>query len=137
MDFEDLDKPVTTGRAGRVILGVVFLAFAAIVAFLTMTVVREGDFTHPGFLVFLASLAIVVGYVGYRLVKMAGDEQLLGRRASIVAAVIMIVGGVAIGVFLVRATPSDKSVDALLMAVGSIVGGWWLLRSKVRHKDGP
>jgi membrane associated rhomboid family serine protease len=137
MDFEDLDKPVTTGRAGRVILGVVFLAFAAIAAFLTMTVVQEGDFTHLGFLVFLASLAIVVGYVGYRLVKMADDEQLLGRRASIVAAVIMIVGGVAIGVFLVRATPSDKSVDALLMAVGSIVGGWWLLRSKVRHKDGP
>jgi hypothetical protein len=33
MEFEDFGKPVTNGRAGRVIVGVIFLVFAAAAAY--------------------------------------------------------------------------------------------------------
>jgi hypothetical protein len=133
MNFDDLGKPITTGRSGRVLLGLIYLAFAA---FLGIGGVGGYSSNPPVMSVFIA-IAIGLGYIGVRLVAIADGEYVFGRIASIVTGIIMMAAGVALAGLLM--SRRDMRSFAALGAgiIFGVAGGAWLLRSAIRRKDEP
>jgi hypothetical protein len=69
---------------------------------------------------------------------MSDGENLLGRRASLLGGVVLIVVGVyAVVSPLLRGTALEDMTNGLLISFFSIAGGWWLIRSKIRRTDEP
>ena len=130
MEFKDLDKPVPTGRSGRVLVGVIFLAFAA---FLAVAGYRNFFVNNIPAIVSIL-IAIGLGFLGVRLVMMADGEHLFGIVASFVTALVMMVGGLAATALLFK-VPDTRSIAVLSVCIISLVaGGGWLLRSAIRRK---
>jgi hypothetical protein len=85
----------------------------------------------------ISIVAVVLGYLGIRLVTMDDNERLFGRVASFVAGILTIASAVGMLVLLLL----DGRLDKLLAFSPGIflflAGGWWLLRSSNQHKDDP
>jgi hypothetical protein len=133
MDFDDLGKPVATGRSGRILLGIIFLVPATSLAF----AVIGGAYSGHSFLPVAIAIAIGLGYIGFRLVTIADGEHLFGRVASIVTAILMMAGGGALVALLIQSKDIRSSVYLGLGIVFGVAGGAWLLRSTIRRKDEP
>ncbi len=132
----EYDKPVAVGRPVRILLGAIIMVAAVLFGLLGLYMIRAGLSHVPvtygeviGGVIIFGMLGVAFAYVAFRLMIVASDAPLLGRAASLVAAVFLM----GCTLFVLAHSLSAGDFRNAWAAIVMLPAGVWLWRTALKR----